>query len=99
MASSPPGRLTVTLRPVRLSRAAATAALISAALASERGQNVTRYGASGAALGWAIVNTPVAIWVALLCRKRCGVDPSALAILPGLRTLTQAVRAPSALRL
>jgi O-antigen/teichoic acid export membrane protein len=58
-----------------------------------------RYGASGAALGWAIVNTPVAIWVALLCRRRCGVDPSALTILPGLRMPSQAARAPSALRL
>ena len=43
-----------------------------------------RYGASGAALGWAIVNAPVAICVSLLCRRRCGVDPSALSILPAL---------------
>jgi O-antigen/teichoic acid export membrane protein len=40
-----------------------------------------RYGASGAALGWAMVNVPVMIGVSLLCRKRCGVDVSALSIL------------------
>lgn len=57
-----------------------------------------RYGASGAALGWAVVNTPVAIWVSLLCRKRCGVDPSALSIRPGLRMLARAVRAQLAAR-
>jgi O-antigen/teichoic acid export membrane protein len=51
-----------------------------------------RYGASGAAFGWAIVNAPVAIWVSLLCRRRCGVDSSALSILPGLRMLTHAAR-------
>src|ERR1700722_19688334 len=39
-----------------------------------------RYGAAGAAVGWAIVNAPVAIFVSLLCRKRCRVDPSALSI-------------------
>jgi O-antigen/teichoic acid export membrane protein len=39
-----------------------------------------RYGASGAAIGWAIVNAPVAIWVSQLCRNRCGVDPSVLSI-------------------
>jgi O-antigen/teichoic acid export membrane protein len=58
-----------------------------------------RYGASGAALGWAIVNAPVAIAVSLLCRKRCGVDASALSILPGLRMLTNAARAQLAPRL
>jgi O-antigen/teichoic acid export membrane protein len=58
-----------------------------------------RYGASGAALGWAIVNAPVAIAVSLLCRKRCGVDPSVLSILPGLRMLTHIARAQLAPRL
>jgi O-antigen/teichoic acid export membrane protein len=52
-----------------------------------------RYGASGAAFGWAIVNAPVAIAVSVLCRQRCGVDASALSILPALRTLTHVVRA------
>ena len=58
-----------------------------------------RYGASGAALGWAIVNAPVAIAVSLFCRRRRGVDPSALSILPGLRMLTQVARAQLAPRL
>jgi O-antigen/teichoic acid export membrane protein len=57
-----------------------------------------RYGSTGAALGWAIVNAPVAIWVSLLCRRRCGVDPSALSILPGLRILIDAARAQLAPR-
>ena len=57
-----------------------------------------RYGASGAAFGWAIVNAPVAIGVSLLCRKRRGVDPSVLSILPGLRMLTLAARAQLAPR-
>jgi O-antigen/teichoic acid export membrane protein len=57
-----------------------------------------RFGASGVALGWAIVNVPVAVWVSLLCRKRCGVDPSVLSIWPGLRTLTHAARAQLAPR-
>jgi len=58
-----------------------------------------RYGAAGAALGWAIVNAPVAIAVTLLCRKRCGVDPSALSILPGLRRPAGAASPQSAVRL
>ncbi|WP_158815568.1 lipopolysaccharide biosynthesis protein [Methylocapsa sp. S129] len=57
-----------------------------------------RYGASGAAFGWAIVNAPVAIGVSLLCRKRRGVDSSVLSILPGLRMLTHAARAQLAPR-
>jgi O-antigen/teichoic acid export membrane protein len=39
------------------------------------------YGAAGAAFSWAIVNVPVAIAAGILCRQRCGVDPSALALL------------------
>jgi O-antigen/teichoic acid export membrane protein len=58
-----------------------------------------RYGAAGAALGWAIVNAPVAIAVTLLCRKRCGVDPSALSILPGLRLAAGAASPQSAVGL
>jgi O-antigen/teichoic acid export membrane protein len=38
------------------------------------------YGAVGAASSWAIVNVPVAIAASILCRQRCGVDPSALAL-------------------
>jgi O-antigen/teichoic acid export membrane protein len=57
-----------------------------------------RYGAVGAALGWAVVNAPVAIFVSLLCQRRCGVDPSAWSILPNLRMLTHAARAQWATR-
>jgi O-antigen/teichoic acid export membrane protein len=57
-----------------------------------------RYGASGAAFGWAIVNAPVAIAVSLVCRRRCGVDASALSIVPVLRKLTHVVRAQLAPR-
>jgi O-antigen/teichoic acid export membrane protein len=39
------------------------------------------YGAFGAACGWAIVNMPLAIWLASICRKSCGVDPSVISIL------------------
>jgi O-antigen/teichoic acid export membrane protein len=57
-----------------------------------------RYGAVGAAIGWAVVNAPVAIFVSLLCQRRCGVDPSAWSILPNLRMLTHAARAQWATR-
>lgn len=39
-----------------------------------------KYGALGAACGWAIVNAPLAMGLAVVCRAVCGVDPSALAI-------------------
>jgi O-antigen/teichoic acid export membrane protein len=55
-----------------------------------------RYGASGAALGWAIVNAPVAIWVSQLCRTRCGVDPSVLSIFSRWRPATRAAHHPDA---
>jgi O-antigen/teichoic acid export membrane protein len=45
----------------------------------------SRCGAVGAAISWAIVNIPVAIAANILCRRRCGVDPSALALLSYLR--------------
>jgi O-antigen/teichoic acid export membrane protein len=51
-----------------------------------------RYGASGAAFGWAIVNAPVAIWVSQLCRNRCGVDPSVLSIFSRWRPATRDAR-------
>lgn len=40
-----------------------------------------RYGAFGAALGWAAVNTPVAVGLSAACRSLCGVDASVLSIL------------------
>lgn len=39
-----------------------------------------RYGALGAAVGWAMVNAPVAVGLALACRSFCGVDPSILSV-------------------
>lgn len=39
-----------------------------------------QFGAFGAACGWAFVNAPLAFGLALLCRKACGVDPSAASI-------------------
>jgi O-antigen/teichoic acid export membrane protein len=55
-----------------------------------------RYGASGAAIGWAIVNAPVAIWVSQLCRNRCGVDPSVLSIFSRWRSAPRAAHHPDA---
>jgi O-antigen/teichoic acid export membrane protein len=49
-----------------------------------------RYGASGAAIGWAVVNAPVAIFVSLLCFKRRGVDPSALSVFVNSRFSSRA---------
>jgi O-antigen/teichoic acid export membrane protein len=57
-----------------------------------------RYGAAGAALGWAIVNVPVALFVSALCRRRSGVDPSAFSIFAGSRLLRQAARLQQAPR-
>ncbi len=53
------------------------------------------YGAVGAAASWAIVNIPVAVAASLLCRRRCGVDPSAFALLSYMRRL-QPLRAREA---
>jgi O-antigen/teichoic acid export membrane protein len=57
----------------------------------------SQYGAAGAAMSWAIVNIPAAIAANILCRRRCGVDPSALALLSYLRKapLLRAGEAPS----
>jgi O-antigen/teichoic acid export membrane protein len=52
-----------------------------------------RWGAAGAAFGWAIVSAPMMIGVSFLCRKRCGVDASALSILPSRRTAPRPVAA------
>lgn len=38
------------------------------------------YGAFGAACGWAIVNAPLFIGLALICRRVCGVDPSIVSL-------------------
>lgn len=54
----------------------------------------TRYGALGAACGWAVVNAPLAVGLAILCRVLCRVEPSILGIVwptrlarePGPRT-------------
>jgi O-antigen/teichoic acid export membrane protein len=43
------------------------------------------YGAVGAAASWAMVNIPVAMAASILCRRRCGVDPSALTLLSFFR--------------
>ena len=40
-----------------------------------------RYGGLGAAASWAVVNTPVAIALVVLCRARCGIDPSVRCLL------------------
>lgn len=40
----------------------------------------TLYGANGAAAAWALVNAPLAIGLAFICKRACGVDPSALSI-------------------
>ena len=42
----------------------------------------TRYGAFGAGVGWAMGAAPFAIALALICRSRCGVDPSVGALWP-----------------
>ncbi len=39
-----------------------------------------KYGAFGAACGWAIGNVPLAIVLTIICRVACGVDPSIAAI-------------------
>ncbi len=55
----------------------ATAArmILTAALAA-------KWGAFGAAIGWAIGNVPLSIGLAVICRKVCGLDPSVAAIFP-----------------
>ena len=36
----------------------------------------TRFGAQGAAVSWALINAPVAIFYVVLCKRICGVDAS-----------------------
>jgi O-antigen/teichoic acid export membrane protein len=64
------------------SRIAASSLILRIALMS---QLAPSYGATGAAMSWAIVNIPVAIAASYLCRRRCGVDPSAFALLTYIR--------------
>jgi O-antigen/teichoic acid export membrane protein len=64
------------------SRIAALSLVLRIALMS---QLAPSYGAVGAAMSWAIVNIPVAIAASYLCRRRCGVDPSAFALLAYMR--------------
>jgi O-antigen/teichoic acid export membrane protein len=40
-----------------------------------------KYGALGAAVSWAIGNVPLAIGLAIVCRRVCGLDPSVAAVL------------------
>ena len=42
----------------------------------------TRYGALGAAAGWALGTAPYAIALAAICYRVCGVDPSIASVLP-----------------
>lgn len=44
-----------------------------------------KYGALGAACGWALVNAPLAMGLAIICRAVCGVDPSIASLLAGRR--------------
>jgi O-antigen/teichoic acid export membrane protein len=39
-----------------------------------------KYGALGAACGWAVVNVPLAMALALICRLKCGVDTSVVSL-------------------
>lgn len=41
-----------------------------------------RYGALGAACGWALVNAPLFMILSVICRRACGVDTSILSALP-----------------
>jgi O-antigen/teichoic acid export membrane protein len=41
-----------------------------------------KFGAPGAAFGWALANAPVSIVLAFICRAKCGIDPSVLSIFP-----------------
>lgn len=40
-----------------------------------------RFGATGAAVGWALVNAPLFMLLAVVCRRTIGVDPSVLSLL------------------
>jgi O-antigen/teichoic acid export membrane protein len=83
MLSGPsPGLLLITGDEKLWSRIAALSLILRIALMS---QLAPSYGAVGAAMSWAVVNIPVALAASYLCRRRCGVDPSAFALLAYLR--------------
>lgn len=44
-----------------------------------------RFGAVGAACGWALVNTPLFMLLSVICKREVGVDPSILSVLAPLR--------------
>ncbi|MGJ0508506.1 MAG: lipopolysaccharide biosynthesis protein [Methylocystis sp.] len=44
-----------------------------------------RFGAPGAAFGWALVNAPLFMLLSAICRREIGVDPSILSLLGPLR--------------
>jgi O-antigen/teichoic acid export membrane protein len=48
-----------------------------------------KYGALGAACGFALVNAPLAIGLAIICRNVCGVDPSIVNIVSRWRPVTR----------
>jgi O-antigen/teichoic acid export membrane protein len=73
-----PGLLLITGDEKMWSRIAGLSLILRVALMS---QLAPSYGAVGAAMSWAIVNIPVAIAASDLCRRRTGVDPSALTLL------------------
>lgn len=49
-----------------------------------------RFGALGAACGWALVNAPLALALSAICRRNCGVDTSILSVLRNDRNLSPA---------
>lgn len=55
-----------------------------------------RFGAFGAACGWAFVNAPLAMALAVICRRACGVDTSIMSVLPYLRARLGVRAIPSA---
>lgn len=44
-----------------------------------------RFGAVGAAVGWAMINAPLFMLLSAICRREVGVDPSILSVLAPLR--------------
>ncbi|HLH49075.1 MAG TPA: lipopolysaccharide biosynthesis protein [Roseiarcus sp.] len=87
-----PGLLLITGDEKLWSRIAALSLVLRIALMSRL---APEYGAVGAAMSWAIVNIPVAISASLICRRRCGVDPSVASLL-SYRRQWRALRASEA---
>lgn len=74
------------------SRVVLVATLVRMALTALLGMY---FGAFGAACGWAVVNAPLAMWLAHICRKGSHVDPSIMSV---LRHLLAPAAAPDAQR-